>query len=87
MGEKIGSRVFALAALLLLLSGCAFSSPEELYAVPRASEDYQNLQDQIDQVRSAGAEYAGPLQGTNTQPVQLMDLDGDGVQEAVAFFL
>ena len=86
MGEKIGSRVFALTALLLLLSGCAFSSPEELYAVPRASEDYQNLQDQIDQVRSAGAEYAGPLQGTNTQPVQLMDLDGDGVQEAVAFF-
>lgn len=79
-------RALALAALLLLLGGCAFSSPEELYAVPRASEDYQNLQEQIDLVRSAGAEYAGPLQGTNTQPVQLMDLDGDGVQEAVAFF-
>ena len=83
-GKEI--QALALAALLLLLGGCAFSSPEELYAVPRASEDYQNLQEQIDQVRGAGAEYAGPLQGTNTQPVQLMDLDGDGIQEAVAFF-
>lgn len=75
-----------LSAVLLCLSGCAFASPEELYAVPRASEDYKNLQDQIDLVRGAGAEYAGPLFGTNTQPVQLMDLDGDGVQEALAFF-
>ena len=83
-GKEI--QALALAALLLLLGGCAFSSPEELYAVPRASEDYQNLQEQIDQVRGAGAEYAGPLQGTNTQPVQLMDRDGDGIQEAVAFF-
>ena len=83
-GKEI--QALALAALLLLLGGCAFSSPEELYVVPRASEDYQNLQEQIDQVRGAGAEYAGPLQGTNTQPVQLMDLDGDGIQEAVAFF-
>ena len=83
-GKEI--QALALAALLLLLGGCAFSSPEELYAVPRASEDYQNLQEQIAQVRGAGAEYAGPLQGTNTQPVQLMDLDGDGIQEAVAFF-
>ena len=79
-------RLMVLAAVLLCLGGCAFSSPEELYAVPRAAEDYKNLQDQIDQVRSAGAEYAGPLFGTNTQPVQLMDLDGDGVQEAIAFF-
>ena len=71
---------------LLCLCGCAFSSPEELYAVPKAAEDYRNLQDQIDKVRSAGAEYAGPLFGTNTQPVQLMDLDGDGIQEAIAFF-
>ena len=75
-----------LSVVLLCLSGCAFASPEELYAVPRASEDYKNLQDQIDLVRGAGAEYAGPLFGTNTQPVQLMDLDGDGVQEALAFF-
>ena len=79
-------RAMGLAALLVLLAGCAFSPPEELYAVPRAAEDYQALQEQIDQVRGAGAEYAGPLQGTNTQPVQLMDLDGDGIQEAVAFF-
>ena len=49
-------RLAALAAALSCLGGCAFSSPEELYAVPRAAEDYKNLQDQIDRVRSAGAE-------------------------------
>lgn len=76
----------ALAAAFFLLSGCSFSSPEDLYAVPRAAEDYKNLQEQIDKVRSAGAEYAGPLSGNYTQPVQLIDLDGDGIQEAVAFF-
>lgn len=75
-----------LSVAFFALAGCAFSSPEELYAVPKAAEDYQNLQEQIDKVRSAGAEYAGPLFGTNTQPVQLMDLDGDGMQEAIAFF-
>lgn len=75
-----------LSVVLLCLSGCAFSAPEDLYAVPRAAEDYQNLQEQIDKVRGAGAEYAGPLSGANTQPVQLMDLDGDGIQEAIAFF-
>lgn len=75
-----------LSVVLLCLGGCAFSSPEELYAVPKAAEDYRNLQEQIDKVRSAGAEYSGPLFGTNTQPVQLMDLDEDGVQEAIAFF-
>lgn len=75
-----------LSVLLCLLVGCAFRSPEDLYAVPRAAEDYQNLQEQIDKVRGAGAEYAGPLFGANTQPVQLIDLDGDGIQEAVVFF-
>ena len=29
-------RLMVLAAVLLCLGGCAFSSPEELYAVPRA---------------------------------------------------
>lgn len=84
--RKSWIQALVLTAVFFLLSGCAFSSPEDLYAVPRAAEDYKNLQDQIDKVRAAGAEYAGPLVGSNTQPVQLMDLDGDGVQEAVAFF-
>lgn len=78
--------ILVLAGMLLLLCGCAFNGPEDLYAVPRAAEGYAKLQEQIDKVRNTGAEYAGPLFGSNTQPVQLMDLDGNGVQEAVAFF-
>lgn len=33
-----------------------------------------------------GAEYAAPISGSNIQPVQLEDLNGDGQEEAVAFF-
>ena len=34
----------------------------------------------------SGAEYAAPVSGSNIQPVQLEDLDGDGEEEALAFF-
>ena len=84
--RRMWTRLPVLVGLLLLMSGCAFSGPEDLYAVPKAAEEYGKLQEQIDKVRNMNAEYAGPLFGSNTQPVQLMDLDGDGVQEAVAFF-
>lgn len=77
---------FLAASLLLLLTGCFFRSPEDLYAVPKAPEDYKNLQAKIDEVRAAGAEYAAPLTGSYTQTIQLRDLDGDGIQEAVVFF-
>lgn len=83
---KNGIRAAMLAAFLFILGGCTFNPPEDLYAVPKAAEGYEKLQIQIDKVLSANAEYASPLQGSNTQPVQLMDLDGDGIQEAVAFF-
>lgn len=76
----------ALSAAFLLLSGCFFRAPEDLYAVPKAPQDYQNLQTKIDEVINAGAEYAAPLTGNFTQTVQLRDLDGDGAQEAIAFF-
>lgn len=79
-------RVTALSAVFLLLSGCFFRSPDALYAVPKAPQDFKNLQSKIDEVINAGAEYAPPLTGNFTQTVQLRDLDGDGVQEAIAFF-
>ena len=75
-----------MTAALLLLTGCFFQSPDDLYAVPKAPEDFQNLQAKIDEVLHTGAEYAAPLTGGNTQTVQLRDLDGDGTQEAIAFF-
>ena len=74
-----------MAGLFLLLPGCFFKSTDELYAVPQASEEYVNLKANIDAVKKT-ADYAAPTSGKNTQNVQLVDLNGDGVQEAVTFF-
>ena len=65
----------------LLLSGCMFTASfEELYEVPQLPNEYTELREQIDQILSDGAEYAAPTSGTNIQSVQLVDLDGDGVE-------
>ncbi|MPM22995.1 hypothetical protein SDC9_69456 [bioreactor metagenome] len=74
-----------MTALILLLPGCLFKSTDELYAVPQASEEYVNLRAAIDAAKGA-ADFAAPTSGRNTQTVQLMDLDEDGVQEAITFF-
>ena len=73
--------------LTLLTSGCGFAfSPEELYSLPALPAEYTELNNCINQIIDGGAEYAAPVSGTNIQPVQMKDLDGDGQQEAVAFF-
>lgn len=73
--------------LTLLTSGCGFAlSPEDLYSLPALPAEYTELNSCINQMIDSGAEYAAPVSGTNIQPVQMKDLDGDGQQEAVAFF-
>ncbi|MCD8334565.1 MAG: VCBS repeat-containing protein, partial [Clostridiales bacterium] len=75
----------ALCALsMLILSGCSFNvleSTDDLYSLPKASEEYTSLQESLQSLLDSGLEYAPPLSGSNTQPVQLQDLDGDGEQE------
>lgn len=83
--KRSGVLLCLMAGLFLLLSGCFFRSPDELYTLPQPSEDYQKLKAKIDEV-SLGAETAAPQSGRNTQAVQLVDLDEDGTLEAVAFF-
>lgn len=81
-------KILGLMALLLCLtglSGCVFSSVEEMYALPKSSEAYVNLQAKINEEKGS-AEYIAPLSGENRQTIQLVDVDGDGAQEAVAFF-
>lgn len=74
--------------LALLLTGCStsVSSPEDYYRLPKASEEYESLEDCLQDALNSGYEYVSPLKGTNTQPVSVVDLDGDGLDEAVAFF-
>jgi len=85
--------VFLSAALLAgVLCGCSIRSPEELYALPKLPEEFNDLQEKINEVTAPGGIYQGgaeltsPSSGTNTQNVQLRDLNGDGVPEAIAFF-
>ncbi len=73
-----------LVAVSLLLSGCTIKTMEELYSLPKRSEDYYELQSAIDKVMS-NLSYSAPVQGENRQTVQLADLTGDGVTEAILF--
>lgn len=67
------------------LTGCSIRSVEELYALPRQSDAYYDLQNAMDQALPVGAAYSGPNSGSNQQAVQLADLDGDGRDEALVF--
>lgn len=67
------------------LSGCFFKSVEELYALPKQSQEYYDLQAEIDKLMVEGVAYAAPTSGANQQSVQLADLDGDEEAEAVVF--
>ena len=59
--------------------------PKELYALPDPSPEYKSLQSSLESLLNMGYEYAAPISGSHTQSVQLEDLDGDGVDEALAF--
>ena len=77
----------ALCLLLSLLCGCKMGAGiDELYSLPQLSDEYLDLQKTIDSVMAAGAVYAAPVGGTHRQSVQLYDLNGDGTDEALAFF-
>lgn len=78
-------RIWIAAALaLVILSGCSMRTLDQLYQVPKRSEEYNNLQSAIDR-NMGNREYCAPLSGDNLQAVQMADLDGDGVQEYLLF--
>ena len=87
---KSGVLAGALLAVLVMLSGCSMPkltfNPQDLYTLPTLPAKYTELNTLINAILESGAEYAAPTSGTNIQPVQLVDLDGDGREEAVAFF-
>ena len=74
-----------LLALALSLSGCFLEPAESLYAVPKQSQDFYNLQRAIEKVMPPKGAYSPPMSGENQQAVQLSDLDGDGEDEAVVY--
>jgi len=59
---------------------------DELYSLPQASEEYLRLQGHINSILNLGAQFLPPTGGPNRQAVQLKDLNGDGINEVIAFF-
>ena len=76
-----------LAVLLmaaLLLTGCSIRTVDQMYCLPRRSEDHKDLQVQI-QKAMAGLEYCAPLSGENQQTLHTVDLDGDEQNEYLLY--
>lgn len=73
-----------LLLMVLLLSGCALMTLDEMYELPKRSEESSHLQSAIDQAMD-GLEYAAPISGENQQTVQMSDLTGDGESEYILF--
>ena len=83
--KRLTVLVMVLAALCVL-SACSFDNTvEDLFALPRVPDEYTGLSQQIDEMLADGYEYAPPTAGQNIQSVQLEDLTGDGIPEAVVF--
>ena len=75
-----------LMGLILLCGGCGLGSAESLLLLPKVPSEYMQLQEQLSRILETGASYAVAEAGSNRQPVQLVDIDGDGIDEAMAFF-
>lgn len=80
--------VLSLLAIIMvvLITGCLRITADDLYQLPEISEEYQRLQAHINVILSQGAEHAPPTRGPNRQAVQLVDLNGSGTNEVIAFF-
>ena len=79
--KKIWICLLVLAALTL--SGC-MRTVDQMYSLPRRSEEYKNLQSAVDKAMP-NLEYFAPLAGETQPAVQLADLDGDGTDEYLLY--
>ncbi len=79
-------RILACIILAFMLSGCATSTVESSLRVPEMPAEFIEFNDELSKIKAQGMELITPTGGTNRQPVQLADLDGDGVDEGIAVF-
>ncbi len=79
-------KFFGAAMALFFLCGCTMPSGDELLAAPKPAANYQNLQVELEKQLTKGLNYTAPSKGENRSSIQLVDLDGDGLEEAIVFF-
>ena len=68
----------------VLLCGCLVRTTDQMYCLPRRSQEHEALQKAIDSVMT-GLKFSAPTFGENQQTLQMADLDGDGREEAILF--
>ena len=73
-----------LCVVFCLFSGCSVEA-DELLALPQLPAQHVLVQNQINQLLADGVSLSAPLSGTDRSSVQMVDLDQDGVDEAVVF--
>lgn len=83
MKNRIKTVLCALLAALTL-TGCTMRTVDQMYQLPKRSEDYSNLQSEMDRAM-IGLKFSAPIAGDNQQNVQMADIDGDGEQEYLVF--
>lgn len=73
-----------LLSTVLIFAGCSMRTVEDLYRIPKRSDNYNDLQAAIDKAMT-DLSYCAPLSGEHRQTVQMADLNGDGVDEYLLF--
>lgn len=85
-GRKHALLAFLILTICVTLSGCSFESGDGLASLPKLPGEYVTLQKKLDAVLAQGLTYAVAESGPNRQSVQLIDMNGDGIDEVIAFF-
>ncbi len=89
MKKRIAAVSAVLAVLLLLLSGCDYKllSPDQLMRPPRYFGENAGLQDAFTETAGTNAVLKAPYEGEYNSAFILKDLDADGQEEALAFYV
>lgn len=89
MKKKILGAAALLAACLMLFSACDYTllSPEQLMRPPQYYGENEGLQDIFSSTAGANAILKAPYEGAYRSAFILEDIDGDGSEEALAFYV
>ena len=80
-------RVLPLMLILVVFAGCSMQGGDSHFAPPNLPSEYVQLEKQLNAIKDSGAQYTIAEAGNEKQSVQMIDLDADGENEAVAFFV